>query len=856
MSKEMRLGGLGLVTRFSVSLSDYLFDAKRKHPLVLPLIFFILISPVLVIAAMSYLRTERDLSDAAFSRRQTIAYLAASIVREKLDRITDIGISLATRVRFRQLVAAQKWDEANEILTEVPKDFPFIESVFLSDADGTSMANTPPLADVVGTNLAYLDWYKGVSREWKPYVSEVYRRLAEPHYNIIAVVVPIRSQNAGTVAGILGLRVRIDAFLHWTKNIEIGPEGFVYLVDRRGHVVAHPRFPSQGQIVDYSNVPVVAKALRGERGVEVQINPIEREERISAFEPVPGYGWGVVATQPTSTAFALKWSALNSILFIYGLMILLSGSLAYVILRSLAQRRKAEQELQEKNAELERQSRRIEQASRLKSEFLANMSHELRTPLNAITGFSALLVDGKVGHLSPQQKEYLSDILTSGQHLLSLINDILDLAKIESGKMEICAAPVSLTKLVGEVTDILRPIAANKRIEVQVEIEPQIGNVVTDPAKLKQVLYNYLSNALKFTPDKGKVSVRAKSEGSDAVRIEVEDNGIGIRQEDIEKLFIEFQQLDSGMAKRSQGTGLGLALCKRMVEAQGGSVGVHSAPGKGSIFYAVLPRAPMPETMAQKLDATFESVESDTPTILIIEDDEKVREWLSRTLTQAGYRIETAASGAEALAKCRDKSFATITLDLILPDMGGWELFHAIRSELHNHDTPVIILSAVSEKQAAKAFPVWDYLVKPVQPDVLLATLKQAGIKPGKGKRVLIVDDDPKILKLAAGTLKQLDYETLCVADAESGLKAAAQEQFAAVVLDLLMPGIDGFEFLERFRRTAAGSRTPVIIWTNKELTARERSRLQSSAQSIALKSRGGIDVLLSELQQHLPPDR
>ena len=144
MSKEMRLGGVGLVTRFSVSLSDYLFDAKRKHPLVLPLIFFILISPVLVIAAMSYLRTERDLSDAAFSRRQTIAYLAASIVKEKLDRITDIGISLATRVRFRQLVAAQKWDEANEILTEVPKDFPFIESVFLSDAEGTSMANTPP----------------------------------------------------------------------------------------------------------------------------------------------------------------------------------------------------------------------------------------------------------------------------------------------------------------------------------------------------------------------------------------------------------------------------------------------------------------------------------------------------------------------------------------------------------------------------------------------------------------------------------------------------------------------------------------------------------------------------------------
>jgi signal transduction histidine kinase/DNA-binding response OmpR family regulator len=781
-----------MLNRFSGWLNSYLSNANRKHPLALLLIFFILLSPVLIIAAMSYLRAERDLTDSAFSRRQTIAYLAASVVREKLDRITDIGISLATRVRFRQLVAAKKWDEANEVLAEVPKNFPFIDTVFVSDPEGTLMANTPHLPDTVGTNMAHLDWYKGVSREWKPYVSEVYRGLAKPHYNIIAVTVPIREQNDGTVVGILGLRIRIDTILEWTNNIQVGPAGFVYVVDRKGRVVAHPRFPSQGDIVDFSAVLVAAKALRGERGVEVHTNPVEREERLSAFEPVPSYGWGVVATQPTTTAFALKRSTLNGILFIHGLIILLSGTLAYLILRNLAERKKAEEELQDKNAELEKQSRRIEEANRLKSEFLANMSHELRTPLNAITGFSELMFDGKVGPVSPQQKECLDDILSSGKHLLGLINDVLDLAKIESGKMEFCPEPVRVEKLIGEARDILRAIAASKRIELRVEIEPGIGQVVTDPAKLKQVLYNYLSNALKFTPENGKVSLRAKPEGSDAFRVEVEDNGIGIRQEDIEKLFVEFQQLDSSMAKRSQGTGLGLALCKRIVEAQGGSVGVQSIPGKGSTFYAVLPRVPAQGATVESETTGLASAKSDAPTILVIEDDEKERSWLSRMLAQTGYRVETAATGAEALSKCRNKSFDAITLELILPDMGGWELLHAIRNDHQNHDTPVIVLSVVTEKEAALAFPIWDYLVKPVRPEDLLASLQRAGIQSEKDKRILVVDDDPKSLKLAAVALEQLDFEPLCVADAASGLKAAAHEQFAAVVLDLLMPDTDG----------------------------------------------------------------
>ncbi|HJT23422.1 MAG TPA: HAMP domain-containing sensor histidine kinase, partial [bacterium] len=230
------------------------------------------------------------------------------------------------------------------------------------------------------------------------------------------------------------------------------------------------------------------------------------------------------------------------------------------------------------------------EANRLKSEFLANMSHELRTPLNGIIGFSEMISDGKAGGISPTQKKYLDYILTSSRHLLQLINDVLDLAKVESGKFEFKAEPVALEKLVGEAREVLRALATQKEIQIQVSVDLSLQKVVLDPSKFKQVLYNYLSNALKFTPEGGRVQIRVAPEGADFFRLEVEDSGIGIKPEDTGRLFVEFQQLDAGASKKYQGTGLGLALTKRIVESQGGRVGMSSQPGKGSVFYAVLPR--------------------------------------------------------------------------------------------------------------------------------------------------------------------------------------------------------------------------------------------------------------------------
>jgi PAS domain S-box-containing protein len=528
-----------------------------------------------------------------------------------------------------------------------------------------------------------------------------------------------------------------------------------------------------------------------------------------------------------------------------------------LITRDVTKQQALEEDLHLKNEELQEQNRRVMEASRAKSEFLANMSHELRTPLNGIIGFAELMHDGRVGAVSAQHKEYLGDILSSARHLLQLINDVLDLSKVEAGNVELRPESVDLAQIVGEVRNILRTLAARKHISIHTRIDPDLGRIFIDPGKLKQVLYNYLANALKFTREGGQVRIRLMAEDEGAFRLEVEDTGIGIRPEDISRLFVPFQQLDSGTQKRYPGTGLGLALTRRVVESQGGRVGVESTPGRGSIFSAVLPRmlgdAPGVAVPPPSLPV---ACPARGPAVLVIEDDPDERAWLVGVLTGAGYAVETAADGAEAVARCRQRTFDAITLDLLLPDMDSREVLRGIQAEGHNEGVPVIVLTVVAERGAVAGFNIHDFLVKPVQTEELLASLLRAGLPADGTQTVLVVDDDPSALKIMEVTLSHLGYRPICKPDGAAGLEAAAAARPAAVVLDLMMPGIDGFEFLDRFHRTPLGRRTPVIVWTVKELSVEDHVRLRAMAQGVVLKSQGSVDFLLRELQRHLrvPP--
>jgi signal transduction histidine kinase/ActR/RegA family two-component response regulator len=366
------------------------------------------------------------------------------------------------------------------------------------------------------------------------------------------------------------------------------------------------------------------------------------------------------------------------------------------------------------------------EASRLKSEFLANMSHELRTPLNGIIGFAELMHAGKTGPIAPVHQEYLGDILTSARHLLQLINDVLDLSKVEAGKMEFRPEPVELTTLIREVNDILRTLAAQKQIRVEVEIDAGVTGVLADPGKLKQVLYNYLSNALKFTPEEGRVTVRILSADGNAFRLEVEDTGIGIKPEDLGRLFVEFQQFDASTAKKYPGTGLGLALTKRIVECQGGEVGVRSVVGQGSVFFAQLPRIARttPDGDA-RLPPPMQAPHG-SPRILIVEDDPADRRWLTQPLTRAGYAVDWVATGRDAIERFRQQRYDAITVDLLLPDVSGRDLLRALRSAGPNAATPVIVISVVTEHAVAAEFQVSEFLEKPVGADTLVASVRRA----------------------------------------------------------------------------------------------------------------------------------
>jgi PAS domain S-box-containing protein len=522
--------------------------------------------------------------------------------------------------------------------------------------------------------------------------------------------------------------------------------------------------------------------------------------------------------------------------------------IAFVL--DITERRRLE-ELRVRSAELEAQNERVKESSRLKNEFLANMSHELRTPLNSIIGFADILYDREVPADSPKHHELIGDILRSGRHLLQLINDVLDLAKVEAGKLDFRPEPVDLVQLVGEVSAILRSIAAGKDIEIVTQVDPSLQHVTLDPARLKQVLYNYVSNALKFTEIGGRVTIRATTEGDAMFRIAVEDNGIGIATQDLPRLFIEFQQLDAGTAKKHAGTGLGLALTKRIVEAQAGSVGVTSALGQGSTFYAILPIEASTAGSEQPLDVQnsdeANSVTESAAAVLVVEDDARDRRLLSRILSDAGYGVDQAATGAQAIAACNRRKYDAITLDLLLPDITGLEVLHSIREDGRNQATPVVIVSVVAEKGVIGGYPVHDYLTKPVNSQELRACMRRARVASQPDRKVWVIDDDASALKLMETVLTQLGYQVQCEPDPASALARLGLEQPSAIVLDLMMPNIDGFEFLARLRDKPEHDAVPVIVWTMKDLTTDDHKRLHRVAQAVLLK---GYDRNVSLTQQ------
>jgi PAS domain S-box-containing protein len=532
-----------------------------------------------------------------------------------------------------------------------------------------------------------------------------------------------------------------------------------------------------------------------------------------------------------------------------------------------------EQRLQEKNRELE-------EASRMKSEFLANMSHELRTPLNAIIGFSEVLVDGLLGEMSDQQRGFIGDIFSSGKHLLSLINDILDLSKVEAGKMTLDLEPVQISALFANSLSIIREKAAARNIHLTMDAPEDLGCLHSDARKVKQIVYNLLSNAVKFTSERGEVALRAsrvsrldvgrlsdnsigrtfpmvENDFEEFLKITVSDTGMGISPDGLERLYKPFSQVDSGLARKFEGTGLGLAMVKLLAELHGGSVAVESEVGKGSRFTVWLPFRLAAEgrtfTPSKPAGAIASGVAAGSLVAMVVEDDYKSADLIRVQLEAEGFTVLHAASAETALVMAAQQPLALITLDIHLPEMDGWDFMAEMKKTPALRHIPVVILSIIADHAKGFALGAAGVMQKPISRQDLYDALLGLGLFPlaeGKSLKVLVVDDDPKAVELIAVRVLGLASSVLRAYGGQEAIDAARREMPDLIVLDLMMPDVSGFDVVAALLEDPATASIPVIVVTAKHITLEDRAKLNGYVMSIMEKADFDRDRFVAEVRR------
>lgn len=501
-----------------------------------------------------------------------------------------------------------------------------------------------------------------------------------------------------------------------------------------------------------------------------------------------------------------------------------------------------------------------ETANRTKSQFLANMSHELRTPLNAIIGYSEMLQEDAA---DAGQEDFIPDlkkINSAGKHLLALINDVLDLSKIEAGRMELYVETFDVSTMLREVVSTIEPLVQKNQNRLEVSCPQDIGTIRADLTKVRQSLFNLISNAAKFT-ENGRISLAVEREpqGGEWIVFRVSDTGIGMTEAQTARVFQAFAQADASTTRKYGGTGLGLAITKRFCEMMGGTISLASVLGQGTTFTIRLPVAPvaeqttgnMPALMGEgELPSTLENT-GKLPTLLVIDDDATTRDLMREALLQEGFQVECAASGEEGLRLARTIRPLAVTLDVMMPHMDGWAVLSKMKADPELAHIPVVMVTLADEANVGFALGAADYLTKPVEPLRLAAILDKFRNR-NEAKTVLVVEDDVPTRQMLRQMLQKAGWKVQEAENGRIGLQRVAENPPGLILLDLMMPEMDGFEFTAEMHKREDWSAIPIIVITAKDITAEDRQRLEGRVTQMLQKGTYNHQALVGQIRELL----